>query len=139
MTGLNHQGEHTADDDGCSQWTLGDGRDLRSTSKCRQSPLSAVLVGRYWSVNLGGVGVAGAAISSLAASSAVLDSGTSLLFASNADAYAINSVTIHINATCQHWLQSQALMLRSALHAIARIAARYTGLSTSWMQKKIER
>ena len=47
---------------------------------------------RYWALKLGGVKVGGSNIGNLSSTGALLDSGTSLIFTSDADAAALNNV-----------------------------------------------
>lgn len=47
---------------------------------------------RYWAVNLDGVKVAGKGVPALTSRAAILDSGTSLIFAADIDAQTINQV-----------------------------------------------
>ena len=58
---------------------------------------------RYWALELSGAKVGGKTVGSLSSTGALLDSGTSLIFTSDADAAALNNVSFSLcKAVCVH-------------------------------------
>lgn len=51
---------------------------------------------RYWALNLSGAKVGGKSVGNMSSTGALLDSGTSLIFTSDADAAALNNVSFSL-------------------------------------------